>query len=579
MNITDYILSSKPLGKGAFAEVFLGTNKYDPTQLIAVKIIKYVEKYRKLIDRELEIHSKLHHPNIAELYSYIIDRKRNIVYMMMEYCVGGNLKDYQQTHSFTEIQLQTIMRQIVAALQYLYEHNILHRDLKPQNILLDMNKTVKLIDFGLAREFNEYDLVDTTMEINVFDTFCGSPLYMSPEMFRRTKYDTTTDLWSLGIILYELITGKTPYHSCNYAELYRKIMHPISLPTQYYSSLSADCIDLLTRLLQIDSVNRLKWAELFAHVWIAVDTELAHENSLLEHPLLFELLHLHKPIPKNGSFGQLTGLVQGVWRGCAPQFPLNPHDDAHVQGTAPQFPLDPHDDAHVQGKAPQFPLDPHYDTNVGGIEGHRPQFPHDPHDDDANVAEDAAGGDFAPPLPPTDAVQSVPIAESRMAQQQQQSTKKVQLMLGDSEGDSVLQHSFTASITKLLESALLQDYNIVLNPLSVSDCDGKDSETALAISAAVTTAVAEPMHIQHISSGHRREQMRRYEYSDDDGTTSMDFQFVKMQTDLKYVTPPDHTYTEGDTNKLAKFWHSSIRILKTSVRDTYDYLSSNIKSV
>ena len=112
------------------------------------------------------------------------------------------------------LKAKIIFKELISGLKYLYELNICHRDLKPQNILLDENYTIKISDFGLARLNNEN---------NLMDTICGSPIYMAPEIMKYNKYDNKADIWSLGIIFYELLTGRTPFKVKNHQELPTKL--------------------------------------------------------------------------------------------------------------------------------------------------------------------------------------------------------------------------------------------------------------------------------------------------------------------------------------------------------------------
>ena len=152
-------------------------------------------------------------------------------------------------------------------MKYLISKNIIHRDLKPQNILVFDNNIIKIADFGFARHFDKF---------NVAETLCGSPLYMSPEIIKYKKYSIKTDLWSIGIILYEMLMGEPPYNAKTHYLLIKKIdKKSVKIPIS--RNLSNNCINLLQRLLKKESKNRISWDNFFNHPWIIDDYDV-HKN-------------------------------------------------------------------------------------------------------------------------------------------------------------------------------------------------------------------------------------------------------------------------------------------------------------
>lgn len=135
----------------------------------------------------------------------------------MEYASGGELFDYIVKNTrVPEIEACKFFQQIVEGVQYLHRINIVHRDMKPENLLLDHNKNIKIVDFGLSNTFKEAELLKTA---------CGSPCYAAPEMIEGKKYDgELVDIWSIGVILYALICGFLPFEDPNTANLYKKIL-------------------------------------------------------------------------------------------------------------------------------------------------------------------------------------------------------------------------------------------------------------------------------------------------------------------------------------------------------------------
>merc|ERR1719421_334464 len=140
------------------------------------------------------------------------------VYLILEYCPGGDLMMViKKQGAQTEEQTRTYLVQLAHGLHHLRLRNLIHRDLKPQNLLLSAagpHGVLKIGDFGFARYMEQQDLAET---------LCGSPLYMAPEILRFHKYDAKADLWSVGAILFELLTSKPPYSGSNHVQLLKNI--------------------------------------------------------------------------------------------------------------------------------------------------------------------------------------------------------------------------------------------------------------------------------------------------------------------------------------------------------------------
>lgn len=326
--IGEYIILQPNIAKGAFASIHKGEHKY--THLpVAIKEIKVpnVNNLKKYVMREIEIHKKLNHPNIVKIYDVIISQTDNAVYMFMEYCEYGDLQKYQKKQPFTEKYIQQYMLQLRDALKYLYDNNIVHRDLKPQNILLTDSLHIKITDFGLARNTNtnpnpninyiidnehEHEYEGATpltpkptsaFEQDLFSTYCGSPIYMSPELLNKQNYNSKSDLWSVGIILYELITGTPPYIAKNIQQLITKVnCEPINLDKIDHNTLSPECFDLLKQLLNNDKHSRMDWNNFFTHKWFDISNNILinNDNLLLENPLEYDNINITKiPIFKD----------------------------------------------------------------------------------------------------------------------------------------------------------------------------------------------------------------------------------------------------------------------------------------
>ncbi|XP_034944669.1 serine/threonine-protein kinase MARK2 isoform X12 [Chelonus insularis] len=236
----------KTIGKGNFAKVKLA--KHIPTgKEVAIKIIDKTQlnpgSLQKLF-REVRIMKMLDHPNIVKLFQVIETEKT--LYLVMEYASGGEVFDYLVLHGrMKEKEARAKFRQIVSAVQYCHQKKIIHRDLKAENLLLDSEMNIKIADFGFSNEFTPG---------NKLDTFCGSPPYAAPELFQGKKYDgPEVDVWSLGVILYTLVSGSLPFDGSTLRELRERVLRgKYRIP--FY--MSVDCENLLKKFLVLNPTKR-----------------------------------------------------------------------------------------------------------------------------------------------------------------------------------------------------------------------------------------------------------------------------------------------------------------------------------
>ena len=169
---------------------------------------------RKAAQREITVLKRLSHPNLIKLHD-LIDTKK-LIYIFTDFVKGISLKEYskaQRNRIIKEITVRRIFRQLAEAVYYLHKHNIVHRDIKLDNILMqDGTKAIKLIDFGFS--------VVTTAAQPRLRIFCGTPSYMSPEIVRKTEYEgKPVDMWALGVLLYQMLTGVFPFRGVSESEL------------------------------------------------------------------------------------------------------------------------------------------------------------------------------------------------------------------------------------------------------------------------------------------------------------------------------------------------------------------------
>ncbi|XP_036102863.1 MAP/microtubule affinity-regulating kinase 3 isoform X2 [Molossus molossus] len=227
--------------------------------LVAIKIIDKTQlnptSLQKLF-REVRIMKILNHPNIVKLFEVIETDKT--LYLIMEYASGGEVFDYLVAHGrMKEKEARAKFRQIVSAVQYCHQKRIVHRDLKAENLLLDADMNIKIADFGFSNEFTVGSKLDT---------FCGSPPYAAPELFQGKKYDgPEVDVWSLGVILYTLVSGSLPFDGQNLKELRERVLRgKYRIP--FY--MSTDCENLLKRFLVLNPVKRGTLEQIMKDRWI-----------------------------------------------------------------------------------------------------------------------------------------------------------------------------------------------------------------------------------------------------------------------------------------------------------------------
>jgi serine/threonine protein kinase len=235
------------------------------SRLVIIKAINFLDnKNGKFLNntRELEIIQMIiNHPhhNVTNIIKII--KSNEVSYIVMDYYSDGDLSSIL-IKPLKESIAKFYFKQLVECVRHMHENKIMHRDLKPKNILLANNKTVlKLTDFGLAKN-------DSSMHRS--HTICGSPLYMAPELLNNVNYDITVDIWALGIILYEMIFGIHPLKECkDFEELQLRSMEGICLPNpkSFGIDVSDECIDLLKGILVVWN-KRLSIDQVLNHKWL-----------------------------------------------------------------------------------------------------------------------------------------------------------------------------------------------------------------------------------------------------------------------------------------------------------------------
>ncbi|KAK9821598.1 hypothetical protein WJX81_003954 [Elliptochloris bilobata] len=252
------------IGSGSFAVVWKAQH-VTTGETVAIKEIKEItnKKLMQSLAGEISILKQITHKNIVQLLEVVEEHGR--IYLVMEYCAGGDLAAFiRQRRSVSEVEARALMQQLAAGLKELWSRNLVHRDLKPQNLLLAApgpGAVLKIADFGFARSLQPSALADT---------LCGSPLYMAPEILQFQKYDAKADLWSIGTILFELVVGKPPFNGANHVQLLRNIERAeAALPAPVAAALSPRCRALLHGLLRRNPLERISFEEFFLHAFLA----------------------------------------------------------------------------------------------------------------------------------------------------------------------------------------------------------------------------------------------------------------------------------------------------------------------
>ncbi|CAK6440267.1 unnamed protein product [Pipistrellus nathusii] len=255
------------LGEGSYAKVksaYSERLKFN----VAVKIIDRkkapTDFLEKFLPREIEILTMLNHRSIVKTYE-IFETSDGKVYIIMELGVQGDLLEFIKTRgALHEDDARKKFHQLSSAIKYCHDLDIVHRDLKCENLLLDKDYNIKLSDFGFAKRC----LRDDNGRLILSKTFCGSAAYAAPEVLQGIPYQPKVyDIWSLGVILYIMVCGSMPYDDSNIKKMLRiQKEHRINFPR--FKNLTSECKDLIYRILQPDVNRRLHIDEILSHGWV-----------------------------------------------------------------------------------------------------------------------------------------------------------------------------------------------------------------------------------------------------------------------------------------------------------------------
>lgn len=268
MKLGPYSLLNK-IGEGGFSQVWRGIHRTTKMN-VAIKVInKYREDLKmEQVYREIDNMKLLDHPYIAKMYE-VIEQGKN-VYIIMEYLENGTLhQEIVKNGPLEETKARKYLLQLLEAVKYIHDHDLIHRDIKAENILIDRNSNIRLTDFGFSNS------------MSVAKTVCGSPSYVSPEMITNSDYNGKTDIWSIGILLYFMLAGFYPFVSSSIT----KLMHVIvNSKLVFGNSIGQTAQDLITQMLTKDQNVRISIDKIMKHQWIierdkvpVIDLELFHK--------------------------------------------------------------------------------------------------------------------------------------------------------------------------------------------------------------------------------------------------------------------------------------------------------------
>ena len=256
--ISDFEISEE-LGAGSFGHVYLVTHKVTKVKY-AIKAIdkrnKSNQSEKPYFRREIEVMYKIHHPNVVKLFGHFEDN--NYCYFIMEYIAKGNI--YQLIPHDNKKRLNakivaSLMKDVISSVYYLHHMKpiIIHRDIKPENVLLGEGLVAKLTDFGWSNYMQEDEKRQTV---------CGTPIYLAPEIIKEEGHDEKVDIWCIGVLLFELITGNVPFQGNDIDTLKENILH---LRISWPKDINIDAKNLIKKILKLDPNSRISLEEMLKH--------------------------------------------------------------------------------------------------------------------------------------------------------------------------------------------------------------------------------------------------------------------------------------------------------------------------
>ena len=263
----EYYKIGRSIGHGGFGKVNLSLHILSG-RIVAIKSINKKKGIysKKNILYEIKLMKKLRgHKNVVKLFEKF--ENKNYTFIVMENIIGGNLlQTVKKMTKLTENQSKNIFKQLIETLKYIHSKNIVHRDIKPHNILLTLDNQIKICDFGVGKEITKGTLVNET---------CGTPAYIAPELLYNKPFDPfKSDIWSCGVVLYFMLTGFVPFKGDNDNELHNNIIKGIY---PFIDNISLECNDLIKNILEVNPDKRFNLNDILNHAWLK-DFDLKKNN-------------------------------------------------------------------------------------------------------------------------------------------------------------------------------------------------------------------------------------------------------------------------------------------------------------
>ena len=275
-SVGDFDIDRK-VGSGSFAKVYRATHQRTK-RIVAIKAVdkrKLNVKHQQNLESEIKIMRRFQHRNLVRLLGTYSGPRH--MYLVMEYCGGGDLASAIRRYGPLPEQptVCRLMGQLAAGLQFLWTRNLIHRDIKPQNILMTggLDSTLKIADFGFARYLGAASLAQTA---------CGSPLYMAPEVLRRETYNGKADLWSVGCVMFEMLAKETPFTGFDQTELLRNVERGRRAALPAGTRVTPACTALMAGLLRQNQLQRLSFEEFFKSAFVQQGLQMLEKEGVLD---------------------------------------------------------------------------------------------------------------------------------------------------------------------------------------------------------------------------------------------------------------------------------------------------------
>jgi len=295
--VDNYVLENV-VGSGQFGDVYKA-KRLDKDEQVAIKTIrldkfKNTPKLHEMTKNEVDILTKIDNPHIIKLHKVL--KTQNHIYIIYELCNGGNLEQLLDQKKFLpEAEAIGYLKEILQGCKVLVQMKILHRDLKPSNILFH-NDRIKVADFGFCKPL--------TTAFDSAETMVGSPIYMAPEILRGQPYNLRADLYSLGVVLYEMLYGVCPYEDSTIPGLLSQIQKG-KLVFHNYNKISKATENLLRRMLEPLQAKRIEWSELFDYFLVDSIPDASPKNLDPNRLMVFPDVNLDNIIVKPGIDSEL----------------------------------------------------------------------------------------------------------------------------------------------------------------------------------------------------------------------------------------------------------------------------------